>query len=141
MSRPGDNPRCGLLNIQSSVERILCSLLLRTRRALHLASRDGASGYELFSDITQGLNDWDGQFYSASQWAAFLQNRVDALQEAIADMISHASNSVGGENWDTIYNNLEYVGTSGGNADFAYNGSVINLGLSFPLGDNGTGCE
>jgi RHS repeat-associated protein len=102
---------------------------------------EGASGYVAFSDVTQGLNEWDGHLYSASDWATFMDNRIETLRASLADAISLASNSSDGSNWNDIYNSLQYRGSGGGNGDFGYLGNVADLGLSFPIGDFGTGCE
>jgi len=106
-----------------------------------VAGAGGASGYFSLSDISQGLNEWNGALYSADQWVDFMDNRKEALQEAVADAISLASNSPNGDNWDAIYGSLVYKDSGGGNGDFLYDGNVMDLGLSFSIGDSGKGCE
>jgi RHS repeat-associated protein len=102
---------------------------------------DAVCGYMSNEYASTHASNWDGRLYSDSEWATFLKNRRDAIQEALADKMSWASNSLDGSNWNTIYDNLNYIGTTGGNANFLYNGIVVTLGFSFPLGDTGSGCE
>jgi RHS repeat-associated protein len=101
----------------------------------------GAQGYYNPSDLSQGVYEWDGHLYNPSQWSDFIDNRREAVREALAEKLSLASNSPNGDDWDTIYKNLQYITTKGGNADFAYNGSLVDIGLSYIMGDDGTGCE
>jgi hypothetical protein len=86
-------------------------------------------------------NEMNGVLYSDSEWKAFVDDRVDAQRQALADAISYASNSADGSNWDNIYANLQPVpdGTKGGNANFAWTGD-LNLLNFIPRYDTG-GCE
>jgi RHS repeat-associated protein len=108
-----------------------------------VAGAGGASGYVKFSDITSGMNEWNGTFYSDSQWGTFLTDRREALRETLADAISWASND-SNVTWDFVYNHLVDNGTQGGNADFGWDNSdgtsVVGLNLSIPGAATG-GCE
>ena len=101
----------------------------------------GAQGYVNFSDLQQGLYDWGGTFYTPGQWTTFLNDRIEAYKESLADAISTKSNVT----WQEAYDSLKYNTTTGGNADFKWDPSVTGLtedeiGLDIPRLDSG-GCE
>ncbi|MGA8490648.1 MAG: RHS repeat-associated core domain-containing protein, partial [Terriglobales bacterium] len=81
-------------------------------------------------------NEYNGVLYSNSEWQTFLTNRVDAQQQALADAIVAANPSL---SWQAVYGSLQYLNTAGGNANFAYQGNLIDL--SFIPGYNTGGCE
>ncbi len=104
-----------------------------------VAGAGGATGYFTNQQLAEGIYEWNGQFYSSSQWSDFLGNQVELQKEALADAISLASDSPDGSNWDTIYNSLNYLGTKGGNGNFAWTGDPS--AISFIPGWNTGGCE
>jgi hypothetical protein len=69
----------------------------------------------LFSDLIQGVNEWNGVFYSASQFQEeIIQPNIDRQRWALAESIA-AQN---GQDTNEIYDALDYEGTQGGNSDF-----------------------
>jgi RHS repeat-associated protein len=104
----------------------------------------GASGYFNPSDVSQGVWEWGGRIYSASGWTAYLENLRELAKEALTNAISLASNSSDGSNWDQIYKSLDYKTTTGGNADFTWNGTTTdldNLNLDPALQLDSGGCK
>jgi RHS repeat-associated protein len=89
-----------------------------------VAGAGGAAGYVKFSDLTQGINEWNGTFYSNTQFQAQVINpAVDSQRWALAQAIA-AQN---GGDVNLIYQQLTYIKTVGGNADF----NPGNIDLSF----------
>ncbi|HKV77342.1 MAG TPA: RHS repeat-associated core domain-containing protein [Candidatus Sulfotelmatobacter sp.] len=98
-------------------------------------------GYFTSEYVATHENDWNGVLYSNSEWATFLQDRIEAQREALADAISMNSNLT----WQQAYDSLQYVRTQGGNADFLWVpapgvGPADQIGLDMPGLDRG-GCE
>ncbi len=100
-----------------------------------------------FSDITQGLNEWNGNFYTNSQfYDQVIEPNEEIQRERLADAISYASNSPDGSNWDTIYNSLNPYDANGdlqikgGNVDFTYSGDPSLLSF-VPASAWPQGCE
>jgi len=69
-------------------------------------------------------NEYNGVLYSNTEWQTFLTNAREAQRQALADAIVAANPSL---DWNTVYGNLTYLSTKGGNADFAYSGDLNDL--------------
>ena len=94
-----------------------------------VAGAGGAAGYVLFSDIQQGMYEWNGTFYSDTQFQNEIVNpNVELVREQMVEAMSLASNSPDGSNWNYIYANLDpddengNLQIHGGNVDFSWSG-------------------
>ncbi len=95
------------------------------------AGAGGASAYIKFSDLTQGIYEWNGKFYSDAQFEAQVINpAVDLQRWALAEAIA-AQN---GEDVNSVYQQLTYVKTVGRSSDF--NPGNIDLSFLNPSQDN-----
>jgi RHS repeat-associated protein len=80
-----------------------------------VAGAGGTVGSVLFSDIVQGINEWDGTFYSNAQFQSQVINpAVDRQRWDLAKAIA----LVNGQDPLDVYLQLKYVKTVGGNSDF-----------------------
>jgi len=113
---------CGMASPDATVQcpNNACSGFANTQFVQFIAGAGGAQGYVNFSNIAQGLNEWNGSFYTNSQFETLINQMVEVQREALADAISNASSSADGSNWDAIYASLQYNGTQGGHADFTW---------------------
>lgn len=113
--------------------------------AQFVAGAGGAQGYLTSSAMAQGLNEWDGSFYTDSQFEQFIEQGSEAYHEQLANFIFLNSTNQN-VSWSDIYQSLVYQRTSGSNSDFSWNSSAVgvdfdSLGLDIPLGRDGAGCE
>lgn len=81
--------------------------------------------------ISTHENEWNGQLYSDSEFAQLETNAIEAQKQALTDQIVAAT----GDDWNTVYAELTYQYTKGGNANFLYSGNPS----SFLPGCNGGG--
>ena len=93
-------------------------------------------GYMSNQYVATHENEYNGILYSNSEWQTFLTNRIGAQQQALADAIVAANQNL---DWNTVYGNLRWLYTQGGNANFAYDGNLSDL--SFIPGYATGGCE
>ena len=100
-----------------------------------------ACGYFTQEYAATHRNEWNGILYSNDQWATFLENRVEAQQSALTDLIMLASDDPNVK-WIDIYNNLTYSGhTEGGNATFIWGKDLpADSYLGFIPGSGTGGC-
>jgi len=91
----------------------------------------GVSGYFNPSDIAQGVWEWNGRLLTASGYQKVVAYLVDQQRWALAKAIA-AKN---GQDVRTVYDQLKYVKTVGGNSDFLP-GAKIDLSFLNPDQDN-----
>ncbi len=99
-------------------------------------------GYMTYQFVATHSNEYNGTLYSDSEWSDFVNDRIDAQRQALADFISMNSNLT----WEDVYNSLVYVQTQGGNAEFSWDQTITGLsqtqiGLNMNFGIDGSGCE
>jgi RHS repeat-associated protein len=96
-----------------------------------VAGAGGASAFIKYSAFTQGFYEWNDTFYSNAQFQTqIIKPAIDNQRWALAKAIA-AQN---GQDANSVYAQLDYVKTVGGNADFKPGN--INLSFLNPSQDN-----